>query len=193
MNRYMLWVDGVGGFLLCLDPQVTIGRAIPDAGIEIPILGDLRRRHLRIARTGSDYIATALSETRVANQTINGPQLLQNGQRLTLGSSVAIEFQIPHPLSSSARLNIVSRHRTQPWSDAILLVADTLILGPANNSHIVCPEMERELILCLGRNGWTGRYAGNIEVDGQVFSNQADLAERCRIAGDGFSLTLEGV
>ena len=193
MNRSMLWVDGVGGFLLCADPQVTIGRAIPDAGIEIPILGDLHRKHLRIARSGSDFLATALSEVSVGGKAISSPHLLQNNQLLTLGKTVAIEFRLPHPLSASARLNIVSRHRTQPWADAIILVADTIILGPHASSHIVCPEMESELVLCLGRNGWTYRYAGNIEVDGKVLSKQAELSDACRISGDGFSMTLETV
>ncbi len=193
MNRSMLWVDGVGGFLLCSDPQVTIGRALPDAGIEIPILGDLHRKHLRIARSGSDFLATALSEVSIGRQAIATPHLLLNNQRLTLGKTVAIEFRLPHPLSASARLNIVSRHRTQPWADAILLVADTIIMGPQASSHIVCPEMEGELVLCVGRNGWTCRYAGNFEVDGKVFSKQVKLSDACRISGDGFSMTLETV
>jgi tetratricopeptide (TPR) repeat protein len=193
MNRSMLWVDGVGGFLLCSDPQVTIGRALPDAGIEIPVLGDLHRKHLRIARSGSDFLATPLSEVTVGGQPIPTPHLLQNNQRLTLGKTVAIEFRVPHPLSASARLNIVSRHRTQPWADAIILVADTIILGPQASSHIVCPEMEGDLLLCLGRTGWTCRYAGNIDVDGEVFSNQVELSDACRMSGDGFSMTLEPV
>lgn len=193
MKRYMLWVDGVGGYLLCADSQVTIGRALPDAGIEIPVLGDLRRRHLRISRTGGDFVATPLSNVFADGQAVSGPHLMQNGQRLTLGGSVVIEFQRPHPLSSSARLNIVSRHRTQPWSDAIILLADTLILGPGASSHIVCPEMEDELILCRGAKGWTGRCEGNIEVAGKVHTSQSDLPEGCRISGEGFSLTLEAV
>ena len=193
MNRSMLWVDGVGGFLLCVDPQITVGRALPDAGIEIPVLGDLHRRHLRIARVGSDFLATALAEVSVGGQAISNPHLLQKNQRLTLGKTVVIEFRIPHPLSTSARLNIVSRHRTQPWADAIILVSDTVILGPQETSHIVCPEMEGELVLCWGQNGWTCRYAGNIEVDGKVFTTPTSLTETCRISGDGFSMTLEAV
>ncbi len=193
MNRMMLWVDGVGGFLLCLDPQVILGRALPDAGVEIPIIGDLRRRHLRIARTGNDYLATALADVSVGGRMLAGPHLLQNNQQMTLGSTVAIKFRLPHPLSTSARLDVTSRHRTQPWSDAVILVADTIIMGPRNTSHIICPEMDSELIMCLGQNGWTARFGGNIEVDGQVCSNQAELTEHCHITGDGFSMTLETV
>ncbi len=193
MNRVMLWVDGVGGFLLCLDPQVTLGRALPDAGIEVPIIGDLRRRHLRITRSGNDYLATALADVSIAGKSIGDPHLLQNNQQLTLGSTVAVKFCMPHPLSASARLDVSSRHRTQPWSDAIILVADTIILGPGKTSHIVCPEMEREMILSWSQNGWMARFGGNIEVDGRVSSNQAELTEHCRISGDGFSMTLETV
>lgn len=193
MNRMMLWVDGVGGYLLCLDPQVTLGRSLPDSGIEIPILGDLRRRHLRITRRGSDYVATALADVSIAGRKVTAPHILQDNQQITLGSTVTFSFRRPHALSTSARLDITSRHRTQPWSDAVILVANTIVLGKSKNCHIVCPEMEQDLVLCQGRNGWTARFDGNIDVDGRVFSNQAELTDHCRISGDGFSMTLETI
>jgi hypothetical protein len=191
MNRMMLWVDGVGGFLLCVDPQVTVGRALPDAGVEIPVLGDLHRRHLRIARSGGDYIATALAEATSNGQRLAAPQLLQNGQQVTLGNTVKLRFRLPSALSASARLDVISRHRTQPWADAVILVADTIILGPRADSHVVCPEMDGDLILCRGPSGWSAQFNGNIDVDGKVFENKAELSDHCRIIGDGFSMTLE--
>jgi hypothetical protein len=191
MNRAMLWVDGVGGYLLCLDPQVTIGRALPDAGVDIPILGDLHRRHLRIARSGNDFLATNLAATTCDGRPLADRHLLKHGQQLSLGSAVVVKLTVPHRYSATARLDLVSRHRTQPWSDAVILVADTIILGPGSTSHIVVPHLDQEVVLCRRENGWTIRSSGNIEVDGEVRRNQAELASRGRIVGDGFSMTLE--
>jgi hypothetical protein len=193
MNRTMLWVDGVGGFLLCADPVITVGRALPDAGIDIPIQGDLRRRHLRIARTQNDFVATPLADVAINGKPVSGPQLLQSGQQLTLGRSVKIRFERPHPLSASARLEVVSRHRTQPWSDGIMLVSDTIILGSAENAHIVCPDLESDVVLRWSQNRWSIRGRGNLEVDGRVIEQQSELNPNCRITADGTSLTLEAL
>ena len=52
-----------------------------------------------------------------------------------------------HPLSLTARLDFLSRHRTQPPADAVLLLADSCVLGPKPHSHIVCRDWTREVIL----------------------------------------------
>ena len=43
-----------------------------------------------------------------------------------------------HVLSASARLEMVSRHRTQPHVDGILLMAESCVLGPKWQNHVVC-------------------------------------------------------
>lgn len=193
MKRFMLWVDGVGGYLLCVDPTAVLGRALPDAGIEIPIQGDLRRRHLRIERTGSDYLATPLADVQSDGANISDPIVLRSGQRLSLGPSVQLEFAQPHPLSATAKLRLVSRHRTQPWSDAVLLVADTLVIGPSPSSHVVCPELDSEIVLICRNGTWSIRSAGNLEVDGKVLSGSSDLNGNCRVTGEGISMSLEAI
>lgn len=46
--RFLLWVDGVGGYLVCLADEVVIGQAIPHGGADVPIQGDLSRLHATI-------------------------------------------------------------------------------------------------------------------------------------------------
>lgn len=193
MKRFMLWVDGVGGYLLIVDPVAVIGRALPDAGIEIPIQGDLRRRHLRIERRGTDYLASALAEASTNGRPITDPQVLRSGQRVLLGSSVHFEFVQPHPLSITARLHVTSRHRTQPWSDGVLLVSDTLILGASSAAHIVCPELEGELVMVYRQGTWSIRGGRNLEVDGKVLPDSGEIVENCRITSDGISMSLEAI
>ena len=192
-ERLMLWVDGVGGFLLCTDEDLVIGQAVPECKIDIPILGDLKRSHLRIKRCNDAHLLTPLGPVEMAGRTVKAKTMLRNGQTLCLGGTVQLKYTIPHPLSTSARLDITSRHRTQPWSDAILLVADTIVLGPKRNSHIVCPDWEHELILFRRDGEWFCRTAGNIEVDGQVFYTEAPLERDCRISGEDCSMTLESI
>ena len=61
----LLWIDAVGGFLVFLGDQITIGQAIPGTNVELPILGDLSRRHAIISRIGDDYVVHPIGDTRL--------------------------------------------------------------------------------------------------------------------------------
>ncbi len=63
--RFLLWVDGVGGYLVCLADEVVIGQAIPHGGADVPIQGDLSRLHATIRRQGEGYLLQPDAETRV--------------------------------------------------------------------------------------------------------------------------------
>jgi hypothetical protein len=88
---------------------------------------------------------------------------------------------------------MTSRHRTQPWSDAVLLVADTLVIGPNPSSHVVCQDLDSEIVLIYRNGAWSIRSAGNLEVDGKVMSGSSDLNENCRVTGEGISMSLEAI
>ena len=42
--RCILWVDAVGGYLVCLGDEIVLGQAIPGTTVDVPILADLSRR-----------------------------------------------------------------------------------------------------------------------------------------------------
>ena len=48
---------------------------------------------------------------------------------IRLGSTVELEFRQPSPVSATARLAIVSRHRLPLAVDGVLLMAETCIVG----------------------------------------------------------------
>ena len=54
--RFMMWVDGVGGYLTCLSDEVRIGQAVAGNPVEIPVIGDLSRNHVTIVRQGEGYL-----------------------------------------------------------------------------------------------------------------------------------------
>ena len=55
--------------------------------------------------------------------------VLHDGDVIRLGSTVELEFRQPSPVSATARLSIVSRHRLPLAVDGVLLMAETCIVG----------------------------------------------------------------
>ena len=109
--QFMLWIDSVGGYWVCLADELIIGQP---GRADIPILGDISSRHARIRRDGEGYLIDALRDVRVAGRAVEKTELLSHGSRIEIGPSVKLELRRTHPLSLSARLDFVSRHRTIP-------------------------------------------------------------------------------
>ena len=55
----MLWVDAVGGYLVCLGDEIWIGQAAPGNAIAITIQAELSRRHAKLTRAGEGYVLEA--------------------------------------------------------------------------------------------------------------------------------------
>jgi len=157
----MLWVDAVGGFWVCTGDELVLGQPVPSGEVDIPILGDISGRHARIRRDEEGYLIEAIREVRLDGRKVDKMDILRNGSEITLGEAVRLVFRRPHALSATARLDFLSHHRTQPSADAVLLMADTLILGPNPRSHVVCPEWPQEVVLARqSRNQIVGRTSG---------------------------------
>ncbi|MEO0532005.1 MAG: FHA domain-containing protein [Planctomycetota bacterium] len=176
-DQRLLWVDGVGGYLLTLAEEVSIG--LPGSpglpGADLPILADLSRRHARIARLCGRYVLTPDGPTTVDGREIDGPTVVENGAEIGLGGAVVLRFTRPHALSASALLTILSGHRTIPAADAVLLMAESCVLGPKSHSHIRCPQWTNEAILFRGAGGLLCRTEGDLLVDGKPTAAPAKI------------------
>ena len=192
-QRFLLWIDAVGGYLVCLGDEVSIGQPVCVGTIDVPILGDLSSVHARIKREGEGYLIRAVSNVCVDGRAVDGAALLSDGNIIQLGAHVRLVFRRPHALSNTARLDFVSRHRTQPLADGIVLMGDTCVLGPKPHSHIVCRQWTDEIILCHRDKGLFCRGPGELEIDGRKFFDQAKITKSSRIAGERFALCLEEI
>ena len=191
-GRFLLWVDAVGGYLVSAADVVTIGQPEPGPGVEIPIQGDLSGRHARICRDGEGYVIEPRRPVVVGKRFVHDRTNLVDGTILELGS-VRLRFRIPHPLSASARLEILGGHRLLPAGDAVLLMAESLVLGPEPTSHVVCPNWSGRLVLFRQEGQLCCRSEGEFEVDGVTRRNRGSLTTDSRIQGEDFSLSLESV
>jgi FHA domain len=189
-GRSLLWADAVGGFLVCHDDQIVIGRAGPDSVADIPILGDLSRRHATIARTGENYLLRAHAPTYANGRPVD-TVTLRDGDVIRLGASVELEFRQPSPVSSTARLQLLSRHRLPMAVDGVILMAQTCIIGPTRQSHILAPRLKNPVVLFRQANALWCRAIGAFEVDGRPCLARAALAPRASVVGEGFSFSVE--
>ncbi len=192
-SRFLLWVDGVGGYLVCPGDDVCLGQPVPGSQVDVPILGDISRRHARIRRDGENYLIHPLKAVRLDGREIRGAAALTDGNLIELGDNVRLRFRRPHPLSRTARLEFVSRHRTQPSADAVLLAAESCVLGPGGNCHVACRDWTRDVVLYRHEGQWHCRASGRFEIDGAEVRDRGPIHGRSRVEADDFSLSLESI
>jgi hypothetical protein len=189
-QRYFLWIDGIGGYLVCLGSRVTIGQATPDTYVDIPLFADVSRTHASLTRDAEGYVLEATRSLLVNGHKVDRT-LLQNGDRVTLGTSCQLVFSQPVPVSSSARIDVVSGHRLPLTVDGVLLMADTLVLGPDAQAHVVMPDLKQPIVLYRQKDGLAVRCAGDFTIDGERFRERASLRPISSITGDDFAFALE--
>jgi hypothetical protein len=189
--RFLLWVDGVGGYLVCLAEEVVFGQATAGNRVDVPILADISRRHARICRDGESYVMEPLHATRVNGRSVQNKTVLKDGDEVELGHGVRLRFRQPHALSGSARLEFVSRHRTQPYADSILLMAESCVLGPRWQNHVICRDWSGDVVLYRQDDGLYCRAMESIEIDGQLCDGRGRLNGNSHVVGNDFSMTLE--
>lgn len=189
----MLWLDGVGGYWVCLADAVVLGQPGGSREGHLPILGDLSARHARLRRDGEGYSIEPVRDVRLDGRLLSGPASLVDGCRVDLGRRVSLVFRQPHGLSATARLEFASSHRTHPPSDGVLLMANTCVLGPNGQSHVVCRNWPREVVLYRAEERLFCRVPGAFLVDGAECRDQAALAPRSRVSGEGFSFSVEPI
>ena len=196
-ERFALWVDGVGGYLVCLRDSVVIGQFITSGDnanpVDIAIQADLSRKHVVIKRQNETYFVEPLGPTKIDGRTIQRLTPLHDGEELQLGSVVRLRFRKPHPLSATARLEPVSFHRPKPFVDAVLLMSESLVLGPRWQNHVVCRDWASDLVLARQSGELFCRAMRPVEIDGKGFDGRGPLKFDSRVSGEDFSICLEPV
>ena len=190
--RFLIWIDSVGGYLVCPGAEVKFGQAVPNSAIDVPLVADVSRHQLTIRRDAEGYVAEPIRETWLNGSQLTAPGPLGDGDRLTLGP-VKLRFRRPHALSATARIELAGFHRTRPSCDAVLLMADSCVLGPKPNSHIVCRDWPLDVVLYRQPSGLVCLASGRFEIDGREFQNRGPVTIGSRVSGDGFSFSLEEV
>jgi hypothetical protein len=192
--RFMLWIDAVGGYLVCLGDEIVIGQAAAGAKVDVPIQADISRKHARLVRHREGYILEPLGGKVVLDgKTLTEPALLSDGDEFVLGEGVKLRFRKPHVLSSSARLELISPHRTLPFADAVVLMGESCVLGPQWQNHVICRDWGGDVVLYRSEDKIMCRAMQSIEIDGKLHDGRGAVRPGSHVLGTDFSLTLEAV
>jgi hypothetical protein len=189
----LAWVDGVGCFQLLPGKQWCVGGPGGNPAADIVICGDISRRAAEISRRGSRYILNRFIAASKPEST-GRPLELSTDTTFNLGSTndVQIKFSRSHPLSASAVLRLISRHRTEPACDAMILVADTCIFGPSDAAHVVCPEAIGPLVFLIGNEGrWYVKGSAPFRVNDERVQGMVPLTLPCRVESGETVIALE--
>ncbi len=206
-HQQMLWIDGVGGYLLCHAEELSLGQPTSPSrssssthqaktdsnSVHVSILADLSTNHAKIRREPGGYLITPRGKTLVNDKEIDSPTLLNNGSVIQLGNSVKLEFIKPHALSASGKLTLISGHRCEPANDGILMMAESCVLGPKSHSHLPCAKWKDELILFRGSEGLLCRGNSPISHNGEPVEQPVRIQANSRVEGQDFSFSVEGL
>ena len=193
MDRFLLWIDSVGGYLVCLKNEVVIGQATSQANVDIPIVADIAREHLAIQRHQDHYVLKPFDKVRINGATIQDSHQLCSGDLIELGSVARLRFSRPHGMSATARLDFESRHRTEPFSDSVLLMAESCVMGPGISHHINCRNWKNDFVVYRRDEKLICRSMQQFQIDGTDCDGLGILKDNSRILGEDFSLSIEQI
>jgi hypothetical protein len=192
-KRFLLWVDGVGGYLVCLASRVTFGQAAGEGPVDVPLCADVSRLHAEISRDGEGYVVES-GKTIQVNGSGATRAVLNAGDRVTLGATCQFLFHKPVSVSSTARLELTSGHRLPVAVDGVLLMANEVMLGPGPNAHIVLPHLPAPVLIYRSREGLGVRVAdGTFRIDDRLFTDRAPLPLPAVVSADSFTFAVEPV
>jgi hypothetical protein len=189
-KRFLLWIDGVGGYLICLGTRVSFGQATAEGSVDVPLLADVSRLHAVLQRDGEGYV---IESTRALS--VNGKPAaratLNPGDRVTLGAACQFLFQTPVPVSTTARLDLVSGHRLPLSIDGILLMAETAVIGPGPAAHIPVSDIEKSVVLYRTKDGLGIRSPGEFKVNGNAAKDREVLPPYATVSTPHLCLAIE--
>ena len=192
-EKFMVWIDGVGGYLVCGQAEHQLGQAIADTDVSIPLRGDIDRKHATIKSVDGNHVLRPLGQIHIDQRQIEQPVVLNSGQVFRMGQLVAMKYRKPHPFSATAVLEFESRHRTFPWSDAVLLAGDTIVMGPQQRNHIVCPKWTEDVVLFRRLGKWYCKSKTKIHIDGTINNPDAQLLGNSHVESQEFSFSIEAL
>src|SRR2546423_660752 len=119
------------------------------------------------------------------------PPVLANTQLIKLADTVLFEFRKPHPRRAPAKLPLKSPPKPQPPADALLLMADSCVLGPNRHCHVRCRQWQRDIVIYRQNNQLFCRADEALSVDGAPATGNSEIQSGARVEGEDFSFAWE--
>jgi hypothetical protein len=138
--------------LLLLGDCLTVGGVSDEGPADIGVRADLPRIAGTIRRAGEDYFWQARGVSEVG-------ELVTAERPLNVAGSARIVMRRSTPLSQTVTLQVAPPHRFTEHVDGVVLVAETVLVGPESDCHIRCPISHSRVIVTYRNSRWLGRAA----------------------------------
>lgn len=194
VKSYMLWIDGVGAWQLCVGSSFTIGApTLESESADITLLANISRQHASIRYDADHWQVASDHPTTISGRTVRSTATIRSGDQLCLAGRVKLGFRIPSVLSSSAVFDFESNHRPERTVDGMILMVDHCLLGPGHDQHICCPDWP-DVVVLYAQNGMLRcRSAIPLKVDGRFVSDSAELRHGVIVDGDDLRFRIEEI
>lgn len=193
--RSLLWIDGVGGFVVLAGATVAIGAGTgwnaqsPD----LPLFGAISSRQAVLVRDREGYTLQPLKPMQRNGLPLLAPAMLASGDWIEFGGGAAARFTIPHPWSQTARLDFSVGRRLPRGVLSVILWADALVLGPQPPCHVEARDAEAEILVARRPNGFFYRSAVPLAVGGRLPGTEGEGGLGESLQGGGWSLRWEAL
>lgn len=200
-SQYLLWVDGAGVFLLCLDNQITIGGLRDDAHrADLCLMANLSRKHATLKRSDGGYQIQSHGNVTQNNQPLSTekPVPIQPTTTWKMNRNVEIQIQQPTVLSLTAVLDFQGSHPPlvgQPpvTIDRVILMDQNCLIGPGGGQHIRLDDCEEGFILYRSKEQLWCKSKTPFSPNNEAKTNSHPMVTGDVIAGDNFRFRIESV
>ena len=191
-RKFMLWIDGVGGWQLCTGNSFIIGApSLEKESADIALLANVSRQHASLYCEGEDWRLTAHQPTQVAGKLIESETVIRSGDQICMAERVRLGFRIPSVLSTAAVIDFESDHRPSYSVDGIILLTDHCLLGPRRDHHIYCSHWPDLVVLFEQDGELRCRSNSTLHADGAVVRDSAPLSHGTVITGEELRFRVE--
>lgn len=173
LQRLLLWIDGVGTYLILNTERISMGRAGSSARPDIALAADLAGYHAEILRIDDDYFIVAAQGTVEVGGRKTSRKLLADGDSIRLGASCRFRFALPTPFSPTAVLTLERGRRIEGDVRKIVLFNKSLLLGKEGKCHVAVPVAGDTVVLTAGSGGLVCRAQEEILVDAKSAGREA--------------------
>ena len=188
----MLWIDGVGAWLLfCGNPVVIGGPAQSADAADLCLMAPISRRHASLLQKDESWFFHPHQTSSVSGTPVTDARGLHSGDVILLGDRVRLKFRIPSVLSASAVLDLESFHQPSQSVSGVLLMADTILLGPRSDYHVCCPEWPGLIVLFRKGGRLCCRSDISLMLNDQTVQQITDLSDGAVISTGDFRFRLQ--
>jgi len=190
--RFVLEIDGVGGFLVVRDQRVTVG---PISSSEHPTVGLIADPNMAVAsieRLDEDYFLRSSRPVQV-NSAVTTEKLLVDEDKIALSSRCRMKFNVPNPASTTATLSLSSARLSRGDIRRVILMDRDILVGPTMGSHIQAKALHDTVTLFAQGDKLFCAGKGQVVIDGKPAGKKARLALNRQITVGEISMVLTEV